>query len=109
MNEQEFTEHEALAHELRDPALRAAYARPLDHYRPGVVPRVLGALLVGSGDLVYGRAPSYAKFKAIEVIARIPYQSWEVATYTILTALYSNEKTRHRARQDERLQPACAG
>ena len=91
MNEAEFNAHEALVKELNDPVLRAEYARAYDNYRPGFVARALGWLLVGSGTLLYGRKPSYAKFKAIEVIARMPYQSWEVATYTILNALYANE------------------
>lgn len=90
MNE-EFTEQERLVRELVDPVLRADYARPYDGYRPGVLARSLGALLVTSGNLFYGKKPSYPKFKAIEVIARIPYQSWEVAAYTLLTGFYMNE------------------
>lgn len=92
MNEEQFKAHEALVKELNDPTLRAEYARAYDNYRPGIVARFLAYLLVGSGTLVYGKKPSYSKFKAIEVIARIPYQSWEVATYTLLTALYADEK-----------------
>jgi len=85
-------EHEALVHELNDPELRAAYAAPYNNYKTGLIASVLGWLLVTSGTLMYGRKPSYGKFKAIEVIARIPYQSWEVASYTLLTAFYGNEK-----------------
>jgi len=92
MNEEQFKAHEALVKELNDPTLRAEYARAYDNYKPGIVARFFAYLLVGSGTLVYGTKPSYAKFKAIEVIARIPYQSWEVATYTLLTGLYSNEE-----------------
>lgn len=92
MNEEQFKAHEALVKELNDPTLRAEYARAYDHYKPGIVARVLGYILVGSGNFVYGKNPSYEKFKAIEVIARIPYQSWEVATYTLLTGLYANEE-----------------
>lgn len=88
----EYEQHEALVKELLDAKQRAAYAAPYDAYRPGPVARALGWLLVGFGTLVYGAAPSYAKFKAIEVIARIPYQSWEAASYTLLTAFYGNEK-----------------
>lgn len=91
MNEEQFNAHEALVKELNDSTLRAEYARAYDNYRPGFVARMLGYLLVGSGNVIYGKKASYAKFKAIEVIARMPYQSWEVATYTVLTALYSNE------------------
>jgi hypothetical protein len=39
-----------------------------------------------------GKKPSYAKCKAIEVMARVPYQSWEMAVYTLLTVLYTNER-----------------
>ena len=92
MNEEQFRAHEALNKQLNDPVLRAEYAAAYDGYRPGVIARALGCLLVGSGTLVYGKKPSYEKFKAIEVIARIPYQSWEMATYTLLTGFYANEE-----------------
>jgi ubiquinol oxidase len=85
-------DHEALVEQLNDPELRAAYAAPYNDYQPGIIPRMLGWLLVGSGTLIYGKQPSYGKFKAIEVIARIPYQSWEVASYTLLTSFYGNER-----------------
>lgn len=88
----DFAAHEALVRELNDPTLRTEYARAYDSYKPGIVAQVLGWLLVFSGTVVYGKKPSYAKFKAVEVIARIPYQSWEVATYTLLTGLYANEQ-----------------
>lgn len=91
MNE-DFSTHESLVRELNDPTIRAEYARTFDTYKPGIVPSILGWLLVFSGTVVYGKKPSYGKFKAVEVIARIPYQSWEVATYTLLTGFYSNEK-----------------
>ncbi len=90
--EEDPREHEQLAKHLNDPKLRAEYARPYDDYPVGIVPRFLGGILMGFGNLVYGERPSYAKFKAIEVVARIPYQSWEVAAYTLLSAMYGNEK-----------------
>jgi len=85
-------EHERLARELNDPVLRADYARPFDSYKVGFVPRLLGGLLIWFGNTVYGKKPTYGKFKAIEIIARIPYQSWEVATYTVLTAFHGDER-----------------
>lgn len=85
-------EHEQLSIALNDPERRAEYARPYDHYRPNFVASVLGWLLVTAGNVVYGHRPSYLKFKAVEIIARIPYQSWEVASYSLLTHMYSNEK-----------------
>ncbi len=92
MNEEQFNAHEALVKELNDSVLRAEYARAYDNYKTGFVARMLGNLLVGSGNLIYGKKPTYEKFKAIEVIARMPYQSWEVATYTLLTGFYADEK-----------------
>lgn len=91
MNEEQ-SAHEALVRELCDPHLRAEYARPFDGYRVGVIPRILGGFLVAIGNLFYGTKPSYAKFKAVEVIARIPYQSWESAAYTLLSAFYGDEQ-----------------
>ena len=88
----DYEAHETLVKELNNDALRAEYAKPLDVYKPGLVPSVLGWLLVFSGNLVYGKKPSYAKFKAVEVIARIPYQSWESVSYTLLTAFYGDER-----------------
>ncbi|MEA2701938.1 MAG: ubiquinol oxidase [Candidatus Parcubacteria bacterium] len=88
----EHVEHEELNRKLFDPALRAEYAAAYDGYRPMWIARALGSFFVNSGNLLYGRKPSYQKFKALEVIARIPYQSWEVASYTMLTGFYSNEK-----------------
>ena len=84
--------HEDLVRQLIDPELRADYARPYDNYWPGIIPTLFGWFLVFTGTLMYGRKPSYGKFKAIEVIARIPYQSWEVAAYTMLSAFHGNEK-----------------
>lgn len=92
MDKEELKKHEVLAQALNDSELRAAYAAPFDSYCPGIIAHILGELLITSGKIIYGSKPSYAKFKAIEVIARIPYQSWEMATYTLLTALYRNEK-----------------
>jgi hypothetical protein len=84
-------ELETLNQALNDPAELEAYKQPYDRYRVGLVPRLLGGCLVGLGNVVYGREPSYLKFRAIEVIARIPYHSWESAAYTLLTLFYADE------------------
>ncbi len=84
-------EHEKLNESLCNPSTRAEYAAPCNGFRPPLLVRMLGGLLIGSGNLIYGFRPSYGKFRALEVIARIPYQSWEVASYTFLTAAYMNE------------------
>ncbi len=82
---------EALNEELNNPEQLAAYKAPFDNYRPLLLPRILGGFLVGCGNLVYGNAPSYLKFRAVEVIARVPYHSWEHAAFTLLTYFYADE------------------
>lgn len=85
------TEHEALVASLCDDELLEEYKKPLDGYKPSLLARFLGGFLIGSGNLFYGHAPSYMKFRAIEVIARVPYHSWTSAIFTLLTYFYSDE------------------
>jgi len=89
LKEQE--EYEALVASLNDEELLQEYKAPLDDYRLGFLPQFLGTLLVWCGNLVYGK-PSYLKFRAVEVIARVPYHSWASATFTLLSIFYSDEK-----------------
>jgi len=84
--------HEELVEKLKDSKFREEYTEKYKDYKVGLVPKILGSILVLSGNIVYGRKPSYAKFKAVEVIARIPYQSWEWVSYMFLTAMYGNEE-----------------
>jgi ubiquinol oxidase len=84
-------ELEALNQALNTPAELEAYKQSGDHYRVGLLPRLLGDFLVWSGNTVYGREASYLKFRAIEVIARVPYHSWESVAYTLLTLFYTDE------------------
>ena len=85
-------EHEDLVEYLRDEETLEEYKRPFDIVHPGVLPRLLGGFLVLCGNIVYGSDPSYLKFRAVEVIARVPYHSWASAAFTLLTLCYSNEK-----------------
>ncbi len=82
---------EKLVQALNDPAALEKYKQPCDSYRPAIIPRMLGAALVFCGNVVYGFEPSYLKFRAVEVIARVPYFSWESVAYTLLTVFYSRE------------------
>ena len=93
---QEHERHEFLVHTLDDSSALEAYKKPYDGYRVGRLPRLLGGLLVSCGNLFYGTRPSYLKFRAIEVIARVPYHSWASASFTLLTAFYSNEERARR-------------
>lgn len=84
-------EFEALGVALNDDILRNEYRAQYDHYKPALVPRILGGFLVSMGDLVYGVEPTYLKFRAVEVIARVPYHSWAAAAFTLLTLWYRDE------------------
>lgn len=44
-----------------------------------------GRLLFGLLDLVYGKARTLSKFKVLELVARVPYQSWEQVAYIAIT------------------------
>lgn len=48
----------------------------------------LAKILFGSMDLFYGRERTFSKFKVLEVIARVPYQSWENVAYIAMTHTY---------------------
>jgi ubiquinol oxidase len=52
--------------------------------RYGIAARLLFALLDG----VYGRRRTLSKFKVLELVARVPYQSWEQVAYIAITHTY---------------------
>ena len=52
--------------------------------RYGVPARVLFSTL----DLVYGKRRTLSKFKVLELIARVPYQSWEQTAYIAITQIH---------------------
>jgi hypothetical protein len=85
-------DHEILTKKLCDEETLCAYKESCDNCKVSLTARILGGFLVFLGNFFYGYKPSYQKFKAIEVIARIPYQSWEVASYVFLSAFHGNEK-----------------
>ncbi|MGI9621215.1 MAG: alternative oxidase [Acidimicrobiales bacterium] len=47
-------------------------------------------------DVVYGRESSVRKFRALEVVARVPYQAWEHVAYIAVTHTHERP-TRARA------------
>lgn len=85
-------ELETLNLELNNPEQLKSYKESFDNYHPSLLPQILGWLLVNCGNLFYGFEPSYLKFRAVEVIARVPYHSWSSVAYTLLTMFYSDEK-----------------
>src|SRR3972149_9130370 len=46
---------------------------------------ILSRILFFAMDLLYGRKRTLSKFKVLEVIARVPYQSWEHVAYIAIT------------------------
>ena len=51
---------------------------------------LLARLLFVSMDLVYGRAKTLAKFRVLEIIARMPYQAWENVAYIAITHAHAD-------------------
>lgn len=64
-------------------AQRQTLAEPKRKY--GIAARSLFALM----DVLYGRSRSLAKFKVLEIVARVPYQAWEQVAYIALTHRYN--------------------
>ncbi len=67
--------------------LLASHSETLDTptRRYGLGGRLLFALL----DLVYGKPRTLSKFKVLELVARVPYQSWEQVAYIAITHTYT--------------------
>jgi ubiquinol oxidase len=53
--------------------------------RYGLAARALFAMM----DLVYGTTRTLSKFKVLELIARVPYQSWEQVAYIAVTHVHT--------------------
>ena len=51
---------------------------------------ILARLLFITMDLVYGRKKTFSKVKVLELIARVPYQSWENVAYIAITHMYAH-------------------
>jgi ubiquinol oxidase len=67
-------DHEALL-KVQEETLSA----PRRHYEVGA--RALFGLL----DAIYGKPRTLSKFKVLELVARVPYQSWEQVAYIAIT------------------------
>jgi ubiquinol oxidase len=49
---------------------------------------VLAKVLFNTFDLLYGKKRSLSKFKVLELVARVPYQSWEQVGYIAITHVH---------------------
>ncbi|MGD9985203.1 alternative oxidase [Pseudonocardia sp.] len=70
-------DHEALLRAQAD-----TLATPRRSY--GAAAKVLFRLL----DVLYGRKRTLSKFKVLELVARVPYQSWEQVAYIAITHVH---------------------
>lgn len=82
---------EQLNTSLNDSQFLKDYKAQYDNYPVAWLPKVLGLTLVFFGNLVYGKVPSYLKFRSVEIIARVPYYSWASASFTLMTMFFSSE------------------
>ena len=57
---------------------------------------ILAKILFVTMDLFYGRKGTLPKFKVLEIIARMPYQSWENVAYVAITHKYKDTKFARR-------------
>lgn len=57
---------------------------------------LIARLLFKTMDLVYGREKTLSKFKVLELIARVPYQSWENVAYIAITHMYADREFARR-------------
>jgi demethoxyubiquinone hydroxylase (CLK1/Coq7/Cat5 family) len=71
-----------LAHDALVAAQRHTLSTPRRSY--GIAARALFATM----DLVYGRRRTMPKFKVLEIIARVPYQTWEHVAYIAITHMH---------------------
>ena len=51
---------------------------------------LLARLLFVSMDILYGRKKTLAKFRVLEIIARMPYQAWENVAYIAITHAHAD-------------------
>jgi hypothetical protein len=73
-----------LTHEQLVAAQQATLSRPRRRSSPGA--RALFGLL----DAVYGPGRTLSKFKVLELVARVPYQSWEQVAYIAITHVHEH-------------------
>jgi hypothetical protein len=71
-----------LSHDELVEGQRATLDAPRRSY--GLGARLLFSLL----DSVYGKPRTLSKFKVLELVARVPYQSWEQVAYIAITHAY---------------------
>ena len=70
---------------------------------------ILARALFGTLDTLYGKKRTLSKFKVLELVARVPYQSWEQVAYIAITHAHSDtglarriyDRVRHSREQQD--------
>ncbi|MDJ0625594.1 MAG: alternative oxidase [Candidatus Caenarcaniphilales bacterium] len=68
---------------------------------------LISNILFPTMDLFYGRATTFSKLKVLELIARIPYQSWEHNFFVWLTHKYGKKEYVERAIEEMKMARAA--
>ena len=71
-------------------AQRETLATPRRGY--GIMARILFATF----DILYGKERTFSKFKVLELVARVPYQSWEQVAYIAISHVHNRIELAHR-------------
>jgi hypothetical protein len=78
-------------------ALRREQQRTLDTPRRRYSLAARGLFL--TMDLLYGRKRTLSKFRVLEIVARVPYQTWETVTYKQISRRHREPQAIARLRQ----------
>jgi ubiquinol oxidase len=73
-----------LSHDELAVAQKETLSAPRRKY--GIAARALFATL----DIVYGKPRTMSKFKVLEIVARVPYQTWEHVAYIAVTHVHQS-------------------
>lgn len=71
----------------------ATLARPRRDYS------LMAKMLFTGMDLIYGKELTLPKVKLLEVLARIPYQAWEIRQYRRMNSLFADAAAVEQARE----------
>ncbi|MBP7830775.1 MAG: hypothetical protein KA248_12755 [Kiritimatiellae bacterium] len=67
--------------------------------RPRMEYKTMARLLFWGMDFFYGKALTLRKVQVLEILARIPYQAWEIRQYLRLTHLYEDRESVEKGRK----------
>jgi ubiquinol oxidase len=57
---------------------------------------IMAWILFATFDILYGTERTFSKFKVLELVARVPYQSWEQVAYIAISHVHDRIELAHR-------------